>query len=882
MSSSAQFVTFLFTDIERSSILWETHPQAMGRALAQHDALMRAVFVEHRGHVFKTMGDAFCVAFENTLDALLSATLAQRHLAAAAWEETGPLRVRMALHVGEAEQRDNDYFGPTLNRVARLLSTAHGGQTLLSSTAADRTRALLPPDISLRDLGERRLKDLSRPERIFQVVARDLPAEFPPLRSLEVLPNNLPAQVTTFIGRAREMAEVRRLLGLSRAVTLTGPGGTGKTRLSLQVAAEVLDTLPHGVWLVELATVTDPARVPEAVADALEIRTEAGRSTLDTVLDALRHRHLLLVLDNCEHLIAAVARLASTLLTRCPQVRILASSREPLNIAGESLWPVPALTSAEFDREVTALEFADVAQLESVQLFVDRAAAVRPGFALTPDNARELAEICWRLDGIPLAIELAAARAKQLPLGQILERLDDRFRFLTGGNRTALPRQQTLGALIEWSHDLLTPPERMLLRRLTVFVAGRTLEMAEDVCSGDGLERGEIFDLLSSLADKSLLTVERGAAGEPRYTLLESIWSFADEQLGRHGETDRFRRRHLEYFVRFAVRIEPELYGGRQKEWLDRLDVEHHNLNHALRFSLENPETIGSGLALAGAVIRYWEVRNYFVEGYEHLLPLLQAAPAEETAVRARAILGAGRLAWCQDRDPDARRHYREAQRLCQKCGLDSEAGYAEAFLGFVERNEGHTAEAYAHFERAQQAGEALRSDRLLALVSNGRGSLAADAGDFSAARPLKEAALRTFQSLDDLWVVGLLRAGLGRVCLALGDIAAAQDHLQQALTMARDLGNKWAVPQVLEAIGDLRAGQGEPERSVLLYGAASTQRERLAQSFSRVEQAAYDRALGGLRTQVAADRFNEEWQRGRCLSLEAAVQSALEGSWIR
>ena len=882
MSPPSKLVTFLFTDIERSSILWEMHPQAMGRALAQHDALMRAVFVEHSGHVFKTMGDAFCVAFESTLDGLLSATLAQRHLAAAAWEETGPLRVRMALHVGEAEQRDNDYFGPTLNRVARLLSTAHGGQTLLSSVAAERTRAALPPEISLRDLGERRLKDLSRPERIFQVVARDLPADFPPLRSLEVLPNNLPAQVTTFIGRAREMAEVKRLLGISRAVTLTGPGGTGKTRLSLQVAAEVLDTLPHGVWLVELATVTDPGLVPEAVATALEIRTEAGRSALDTLLDALRPRHLLLVLDNCEHLIAAVARLASTLLARCPQVRILASSREPLNIAGESLWPVPALTSAAFDGDVTGLEFADLAQLESVQLFVDRAAAVHPGFALTPENARELAEICWRLDGIPLAIELAAARAKQLPLSQILERLDDRFRFLTGGNRTALPRQQTLGALIEWSHDLLRPQERILLRRLTVFVAGRTLEMAEEVCSGDGLERTEIFDLLSSLADKSLIMVERGAVGDPRYTLLESIWSFADDQLSRHGERDRFRRRHLEYFVHFAGRVEPELYGGRQKEWLDRLGVEHHNLNHALRFSLESSETIPSGLALAAALVRYWEVRNYFVEGYEHLLQLLQATPVEESVIRARAIQGAGRLAWCQDRDPDARRHYREALRLYQAWGLNPEAGFAHAFLGFIERNEGRTGEALAHFEQAQAVGEALRSDRLLALVSNGRGSLAADAGDFATARVLKEAALRTYQALADPWIIGLLHGGLGRVCLALGDAASAQGHLQQALTIARDLGNKWAVPHVLETIGDLLAGRGKPERAVLLYGAASVQREMLAQSFSRVEQSAHDRALRELRQRVSADRFDEEWQRGQALSVEAAVQIVFEEPWIR
>ncbi|MCW5559947.1 MAG: adenylate/guanylate cyclase domain-containing protein, partial [Verrucomicrobiae bacterium] len=510
---------------------WEMHPQAMGRALAQHDALLNTVFTAHRGRVFKTMGDAFCVVFSEAADAVHAAVAAQRQLAAAAWEETGPLRVRMAVHTGTVQHRDGDYFGPTLNRVARLLATGHGGQTLLSAAATEKARPLLPDDVSLRDLGERRLKDLSRPERIFQVLSAGLPADFPPLRSLEVLPNNLPAQVTSFIGRAREMAEVRRLLESSRLVTLTGSGGTGKTRLSLQVAAEQLEAFPHGVWLVELATLTEPGQVPEAVAEVLDLRAEPGRPLLATLENALRPRHLLLLLDNCEHLIGACARMATRLLARCPQVRMLASSREPLNIPGEVLWPVPALSATEGEELPDTHAFADLAQLESVQLFVDRAAAVSPGFTLTPENARLIAEIGGRLDGLPLAIELAAARVKVLPLPQILARLEDRFRFLTGGNRTAEPRQQTLGAMIEWSHDLLSPAERMLLRRLAVFAGGRTLEMVEAVCSGEGLERSQMLDLLSSLADKSLVTVERSGLDEPRYTLLESVWTFAEERL---------------------------------------------------------------------------------------------------------------------------------------------------------------------------------------------------------------------------------------------------------------------------------------------------------------------------------------------------------------
>src|SRR5436190_7635310 len=358
-------VTFLFTDIERSSQLWEMHPQTMGRALAQHDNLIRSALEEHKAYIFKTAGDAFCAAFGSAASAVRAAVAAQRNLASAAWEDTGPLRVRMALHSGEAEQRDGDYFGRTLNRVARVLAAGHGGQTLLSSVTAERVREKLPPEISLRDLGERRLKDLSRPERIFQLVVRDLPADFPPLRSLEVLPNNLPAQVTSFVGRTREMADVKRLLDTTRLLTLTGPGGTGKTRLSLQVAAEVLDRFSHGVWLVELATVSDPALVPEAIAHSVDIREERDRAPLDTLVDALRTRQLLLVFDNCEHLIEACAKTAAALLRRCPDVKILATSREALNTEGELVRAVPPLTVADFGGSEIDLEVDELSALES-------------------------------------------------------------------------------------------------------------------------------------------------------------------------------------------------------------------------------------------------------------------------------------------------------------------------------------------------------------------------------------------------------------------------------------------------------------------------------------------------------------------------------------
>ncbi|MEA3186570.1 MAG: hypothetical protein QOD99_400, partial [Chthoniobacter sp.] len=527
-------ITFLFTDIEGSSQLWDLHRAAMQVALARHDAILREACAAHHGVVFKTIGDAFCVAFDTAHDAFTAALESQRKLQQEQWEGVGALKVRMALHTGAAEQRDDDYFGPALNRVSRVLAAAHGGQTLLSLPAAELVRDRLPDGVRLRDLGERRLRDLARPERIFQLVTNDLPSEFPPLRSLESVPNNLPAQLTTFIGREREMEEVKRLLNTVHLLTLTGTGGTGKTRLSLQVAADVLESFADGVWLVEFATIDDPTLVPETVAAALEARQEPALSLTATLTNFLRAKNLLIIFDNCEHVVGACAKLAETLLRACPQLRIMASSREPLGIAGEMAWTLPPLSAPQdYWRNISATEDAveKFTQFEAVRLFVERATAARSAFVLTNDNVVIVAQICSRLDGIPLAIELAAARIKVLTLQQIADRLDDRFHLLTGGSRTAMPRQQTLRALIDWSYDLLTELEQKLLRRLSVFARGRTLEAIEAVCAGEGIEDFEVVDLLTQLVDKSLVTVEKSPEHGARYFITESIWDYSREKL---------------------------------------------------------------------------------------------------------------------------------------------------------------------------------------------------------------------------------------------------------------------------------------------------------------------------------------------------------------
>ena len=878
MQAPSGNVTFLFTDIERSSNLWETHPQAMGRALGQHDEMMREIFTEHGGYIFKTMGDAFCVAFGSALNAVRASVVAQRRLASASWEETGPLRIRIGLHSGEAEERDGDYFGQTLNRVARILSAGHGGQTLLSRVTAERVREELPSEITLRDLGERRLKDLSRPERIFQAITSDLPAEFPPLRSLEVLPNNLPAQVTTFVGRAREMAELKRLLGLTRLLTLTGSGGTGKTRLSLQAAAEVLERFPHGVWLVELATVSDGAQIVETVANVVDVREEAGRPPIETLVAALRTRKLLLVLDNCEHLIGECAQLAEVLLHRCPELSILASSREPLRIDGETIWSVPSLPAPNPEREELGDDYDTLASLEAVQLFVERAQAAQPEFTLTATNALIVAQICWRLDGIPLAIELAAARVKMLPLPQILARLDDRFRLLNAGARTAQRRQQTLGGLIDWSFDLLTEPERILLRRLTVFVAGRTLEMAEEVCSGDGLEREEVFYLLCALVDKSMVSIEPGPDGEPRYTMLESVWDYADQKLTQAGETATYRTRHLEFFVLFAETVEPSLTGPEQQTWIERLNAEHQNVNFALQWALEAPERGLLGLRLAAALSRYWEIRSYLTEGRDHFRQLLLRADGNmPPRIRARAELGAGRLAWCQDHNEEAIQHYLEARRLFEQLGDRLHTGLITAMLGFTARNLEHFEQAREYFQKAEAVAHELSSDRLLATALSGLGSLAADDGDLAAGRAMKERSLALFRALGDRWIVSVVLWSVGKVCVGQPDHEAARKYLRESLSVSRQLGNKWSIPYVLEALADICAEENQPGKAIRLYASASTQREALGLSFSAAEQAAHQTALGHLQSVVTLDEYTAEWAAGRALTTSASVALAME-----
>ena len=650
-------VTFLFTDIEGSTQLWEQHPDAMKLALARHDVILHQAISSHSGRIFKSLGDGFQAAFSSAYEAVIATLDAQRALFREAWGET-PIKVRMALHTGMADLHDNDYSGPMFNRLARLMAAGHGGQTLLSAATYERMQTHLPPGVELRDMGERRLRSLTRPEHIYQLIASDLPVQFPPLKTLDVFRTNLPAQLTSFIGREKEIIVVKGLIGAHHLITLTGPGGTGKTRLSLQVAADLLDSFLDGVWFVELAPLSDPALIMQTVLSALGLSEETNRSLLSVLNDYLQEKKALLILDNCEHLVNASAQLAESLLHACPGLCILVSSREALGIAGEAVYRVPSLSIPDAQHLLPIETFKNY---ESVRLFIDRAQTVLPDFFITNRNAPAIAQICARLDGIPLAIELAAARVKMLNTEQIAERLDDRFHLLTGGSRTALPRQQTLRALIDWSYDLLSITERTLLMRLSIFAGGWTLEAAEQICKDEVKRKDEVrsmnyeenkgslhnsdfilhpsdvLDLLAQLINKSLVVVDANEGAETRYHLLETIRQYAREKLVQIGDEDRARDHHLDYFMQFAERVEPEFTGPDQVMWMERLEVELDNIYTALEWSLHRD--VQMGLRLASALRWFWVTRDYLRAGSERLSQLLTSPQAlVHTPARAKAL----------------------------------------------------------------------------------------------------------------------------------------------------------------------------------------------------------------------------------------------------
>jgi predicted ATPase/class 3 adenylate cyclase len=845
-------VTFLYTDLEGSTRRWEQHPAAMRAAVDHHLALLRQAIQAQGGHVFRMTGDGLCAAFATAPAALAAAVAAQRTLQAEPWGEIGPLRVRLALHTGAVEVQDGDYVGACLNRLGRLLAAGHGGQIVLSQATADLGQDALPAEVSLHDLGEHRLRDLARPERVFQVRHPDLPTAFPPLRSLDALPHNLPLQPTSFIGREQELVTVGALLVEHRLVTLTGPGGTGKTRLALQLAADVLPEYSDGVWLVELAPLADPALVPAAIAQVLGVREAGARPLLERLGDYLRGKHLLLVLDNCEHLLPGVASTVAAAMAAAPGVTALATSRAPLRLAGEHEFPVPPLRLPDPPDPARPLHPAALARCEAVALFVQRAAAGAPDFTLTARNGAAVADVCRRLDGLPLALELAAARVKLLPPQALLARLDRRLPLLTGGPRDAPARQQTLRSAIAWSHALLPPEGQTLFRRLAVFADGCTPEAAEAVCAGpgrelesarDGSERARrpapaselaVLDGLAALVDASLLRQEAQPDGSPRLLMLETFREYAAEQLEASGEEAALRGRHAAYYLALAESPtgRAAAWAGWQDHvrWLDQLAADHGNLRAALRWCRDQQATEDC-LRLAAALGPFWHERGHWDEGRRWLRRAL-ALPgaAAPTPARAAALHRAGVLAMEQGVPDEARALLEESAALQRALG--SREGRARVLhtLGGLAETQGDPA-ARARFTEALSLFRALGDERAVANTLAPLAAVDVREGRYEDARRRLNESLAIRRRLGDRPGAAHTTFVLGRLARAQRDPAAARAHFEGSLLVFRELDLRSEIPGPLLALAEL-AEQAHDERddarAAALYGEALSRTREL------------------------------------------------------
>jgi predicted ATPase/class 3 adenylate cyclase len=807
-------VTFLFTDIEGStSLLQHLGDQRYAGVLAEHRDILRTAFQTGRGHEVDTQGDSFLVAFGSARDAVATAAAAQHAVNAHPWPEGAPIRVRMGIHTGEPTVSGGGYVGLDVHRAARIMAVGYGGQILLSQTARDLIEHDLPEGVMVRDLGEHRLKDLTRPEHIFQIVIPDLPAEFPPLKTLDIISNNLPILLTTFIGREREIEDVRRLLAKTRLLTLMGTGGAGKTRLSIQVAADLIDQFQKGVWLVELAPLTDPALVVQTVATTFQVREAAGRSLLDLLVDYLQSKSLLLVLDNCEHLVAACAHLTSALLRASPNLKILATSREALGVAGEVTYQVPPLSRPDPRR---AQSLAQLNEFESVQLFVERGVHSQPRFALTDTNAKAVAQICNRLDGIPLAIELAAARVKVLSVEQIATRLDDRFRLLTGGSRTGLPHHQTLRAAMDWGYELLSEEERTLLRRLAVFAGGFNFEAVEAICTGDGVEMFAILDLLTSLVDKSLVVAE-GLNGDIRYRLLETIRQYGLEKLRRSSDISAVHGRHLAWYLDLAERAEPELRGPDQKGWLSQLEMEHDNLRAALEWTKVGEGCAEAGLRLAGALHRFWAMGGYLSEGREWLEGAVKRTEAPSPA-RAKAIFGAAALAFGQGDYVRAEDLSEQSLALYRERGDKAGIALSLNILAFLSRNRGDHGRAVTLLEDSLTLCRQLDHKWVLAETLFILALTVRRRGDYERAKALLEESLIMWRQTGDKSGLARSLASLGVVARLQGDYARAQALQEESLALHKELGHRFEVAEVLLMLGTVAQNQGDYARATALY----------------------------------------------------------------
>ena len=865
-------VTFLFTDIEGSTRLGqELGPERYGEQLERHRQLLREAFEPAGGLEVATEGDSFFVVFQSPAGAAAAAADGQRRLAAAAGEQTGGqlMRVRMGIHSGQGLLADGTYVGNDVNRAARIAAAGHGGKVLVSETTSALLADALPAGASLRALGEHRLKDL-RPERLWQLVVDGLAADFPPIRSLDARPNNLPNQLTSFVGRERELAEAGSLLESARLLTLTGPGGTGKTRLSLELAARAADRFPDGVFFVPLEPISEASLVPATIAQVLGLPDRGGRSPVGRLIDYLHDRRVLLVLDNVEQ-VRSAAPVVGELLVGAPGLTVLATSRSTLHVYGEREYPVPPLGVPE-PRESADPEV--VARYEAVALFVERAMAARPSFKLTAADAPAVAEICRRLDGLPLAIELAAARVKLLSPGAILSRLENRLALLSGGAEDLPARQQTLRGAIAWSYDLLDEADRTLFVELAVFVGGASLDPIEAVCSPD--QERDVLDGVASLVDKSLLRQGDGIDGAPRFAMLETIRAYAAEQLQASGRAGATEERHATWFLGVAERTGGSLMGADKRAALDLLELEHDNLRAAMTWATAAGR-VATGLRLGTALWRFWQMRGYLDEGQDRLKAVLEMPQsADHAPERLAALDAAGGLAYWRGDYAAARTYYAEALEARRVQG-DPRAtaeslynlSFAYTFGSDAEAGRPLINEALQLFEAAGDATGVAKARWALSNVEYSQGHT-------REARELALPALATFEAVGDAFMIGWATYGVGLADLLEGDWPEAGRRFHDALAIFTESADVSAYTLVLDSMAGLAVHQGNRQRAGRIAGAVATLERTTGTGINTVNRgfAGYDPTPLKTDPDTAA-----AYAQGERMDVDAIVAYALEGT---
>ena len=914
-------VTFLFTDIEGSTKLSQDFPDEMPVLLARHNEILENAIKAQNGFIFNIVGDSYHAAFHETEQALNAALEAQRNLHHEPWSPA-PIKVRMGIHSGNVTLEDPNSASPytgyaTLALTSRVMSAGHGEQILLSQDAVN---SLTTKQVELKDMGEHNLKDVQRPQQLYQVVVSDLPQEFPPLKTQKVINHNLPLNLTSFIGREKEISEIKAKLEESRLLTLIGPGGTGKTRLSIQVGMEVISNQPNGVWMVELAPISDPALIPQTVASIFGLREGPGKTLLDQINDYLRAKSLLLILDNCEHLVESAAKFTDDILKACPQIKILASSREALGVPGEKTYRVPSLLMPDDENE----SLDAISKYEAVQLFIERATAANPKFELTKKNGSSIAQICRRLDGIPLALELAAARAKVLSVEQIAERLDDRFRLLTGGSRTALPRQQTLRAMIDWSYGLLSEPEKALFRRLAVFEGGWDLESGEKVCSGNGVDEYEVLDLMTQLVDKSLIIADE-KDGNVRYHRLETIRQYAREKLLETDESTEIRNRHLDYFIKRISKLEEGYINPFQYEMTRKISPDFDNVRSAFTWALDKDlikaaelvsfsvicwpwiflgkisefqewcETVLKkidGMAKTDTSYNFDELRGRVLNRYSQTLMNMgdhkaSCVAAEESIKIAResndiptltdAFGSLGHCAVYAGDEKKALEAAHEGIELSEQHNLYRQLVWCLDSMTHIYRLNGNNDKLIEYYDKIKEVLQKSNVPSDHVYFGAFKIEQALRQGKTDEAEKHMGQVLEAISQRNDSYMFATMQSMFAHALRGMGELDKAAYYYKITIRLWKERGHPSAIAHQLECFGFIALAHEDAVRATKLFSAADTARNTINSVRTPSEQKEFEEAVAQLKTGMDTDEFEKVWENGQTITLDDAVEFALE-----